>query len=71
MIAQASSVASERLFSATRRVCTANRNELLPNNAERLIRIMRNNTFVMGNELVNSLVEEVLCLGLEQTKGSQ
>ena len=52
------SVASERLFSAGRQVYTANRNKLLPPNAERLIRIMKNNTLLMGIKPVNSLVEE-------------
>ena len=53
-----SSVASERLFSAAGRVYTENRNRLLPANAERLIRIMRNNALVLGKKPVNPFVEE-------------
>jgi len=56
--APACSVASERLFSVGRRVYTANRNKLLPPNAERLLRIIKNNTLVMGIKPVNSLVAE-------------
>ena len=48
----------ERLFSAAARVYTENRNKLLPQNAERLIRLMKNNTLMIGKISASSLVEE-------------
>ena len=48
----------ERLFSVAARVYTENRNKLLPQNAERLIRLMKNNTLVLGKIPASSLVEE-------------